>query len=187
MPLVHHVIARAADGVRLFADDLDRLSYLERVGAVAERYAWRCLAYCLMTNHTHLLVEATRAELRVGVRRLRRAHAQALGLRHGHAAAVWSPACRPVRIGSDRQLWAAAFYIAANPVDAGLCAVASDWRWSSHAAVLGLAPAPPFLDVERLLELLGGPTGAEPRARYALYVAERSRRSRPVPAPWERA
>ncbi|HWI71262.1 MAG TPA: hypothetical protein VNT55_04865 [Baekduia sp.] len=64
--------------------------------------------------------------------------------------------------------------------------MATDWRWSSHAAVLGLAPAPPFLNVARLLELLGGPTGAEPRARYARYVEERGRRRRPAPAPWER-
>jgi REP element-mobilizing transposase RayT len=187
MHLIHHVVARAADGARLFADDADRASYLERLGAVAERYGWRCLGYCLMNNHTHLLVESSRAELRVGVRRLRRAHAQALGLRHGHASAVWSPACRPVRVRSDRQLWAAAAYVAANPVDAGLCAVAADWRWSSHAAVLGLAPAPPFLDVDRLLELLGGPTGAEPRARYARYVADRGRRVKAGAAPWERA
>jgi putative transposase len=177
---LHHVVARGADGVRVFADGEDRLAYLERLGAIAERFGWRVLAYCLMSNHTHMLVEAPRVDLRAGSRRLRRAHARALQLRHGHAAAVWVPAARPIRVRSDRQLWATAAYIAANPVDAGLCADAARWRWSSHPAILGLAPAPPWLDVDRLLELLGGPTGAEPRARYARYVADRGRKPRLV-------
>jgi putative transposase len=185
--LVHHIVARGAAGARIFTDDHDRLAYLERLETVARRYGWRVLAYCLMANHTHLLVEAGCGELRAGGRRLRRAHARSLQLRHGHAAAVWAPVARPLRVRSDRQLWATAAYIASNPVDARVCDDAGSWRWSSHAAILGLAPTPPWLDVARLLELLGGPTGTEPRARYARYVADRGRKPRLAAAPWERA
>lgn len=182
MHLVHHVVGRGAAGAALFHDDLDRTAFLERCGAVAARYRWRVLAYCLMTNHTHLLVEATRADLRVGGRRLRRAHGVALGVRHGLPGPVWAPAPRPLRVGTERRMWAVAAYIAANPVDAGLCASAADWRWSSHPAVVGHAVAPEWLDVARLLELLGGST----RAAYARYVRERGRVAKAVPMPWER-
>jgi putative transposase len=183
MPLIHHVVGRGADGARVFVDDQDRADHLDRLGVVAGRYGWRVLAYCLMTNHTHLLVESTRTDLRVGLRRLRRAHAHALSLRHGLPGPIWAPAPRPLRIGTERRLWAVAAYIAANPVDAGLCASAADWRWSSHPVVLGHAIAPEWLDIARLLELLGGTT----RAEYARYVAERGRSAKAVPAPWERA
>jgi REP element-mobilizing transposase RayT len=183
MPLVHHAVARSADGHPLFLDDADRLGYLERLGTIADRYSWRVLAYCLMTTHTHLLIEATRVDLRVGTRRLRRAHGTALALRHGLPGPVWAPAARPLRIETERRPWAVAAYIAANPVDAGLCATAADWRWSSHPAMLGHAIAPPWLDLARLLELLGGTT----RARFARYVADRGRSVKAVPAPWERA
>ncbi|HET6506708.1 MAG TPA: hypothetical protein VFG42_07955 [Baekduia sp.] len=185
MHLIHHVVGRGADGTRLFADDRDRdrVEYLERLGVIAERYGWRVLAYCLMANHTHLLVESARADLRVGVRRLRRAHGTALALRHGLPGPIWSPAARPLRIATERRLWAVAAYVAANPVDAGLCPTAADWRWSSHPAVLGHAIAPEWLDLARLLELLGGVT----RAEYARYVADRGRAVKAVAAPWERA
>jgi putative transposase len=136
-----------------------------------------------MTNHMHLLVESARTELRVGLRRLRRAHATALAARHGLPGPTWSPAARPLRITTERRLWAVAAYIAANPVDAGLCATAADWRWSSHPALLGHAIAPEWLDLARLLQLLGGTT----RAGFARHVEERGRRIKPVPAPWERA
>jgi len=183
MHLVHHAVARSADGLPLFYDDTDRLAFLDRLGAVSARYSWRVLAYCLMSTHAHVLVDAAHADLRVGVRRLRRAHGTALALRHGLPGPVWSPAARPLRIETERRLWAVAAYIAANPVDAGLCPTAADWRWSSHPAMLGHAIAPPWLDLARLLELLGGTT----RARYARYVAERGRSVKAVPAPWERA
>lgn len=182
MHLVHHVVGRGAGGARLFADDADRADYLDRLGVIAGRYGWRVLAYCLMTNHTHLLVEAARVDLRVGTRRLRRAHGHAVSLRHGLPGPVWSPAARPLRIGTEPRLWAVAAYIAANPVDAGLCASAVDWRWSSHPALLGHAVAPEWLDLARLLELLGGTT----RARFGRYVAQRGRSAKAAPAPWER-
>lgn len=181
MDLIHHVVARAAEGVRLFTDDADRRAYLESLGGVTQRYGWRLLAYCLMRNHTHLLVEAPRAELRVGQRRLRQAHAHALGLRHGVSDAVWRTGGRAVRIRNDQQLWAVAAYIASNPVDAGLCMDAARYRWSSHAATIGATTGPPWLASDDLLTLLCGSTDASARRRYALYVAERGRRRRPQP------
>ncbi|WP_051222648.1 transposase [Conexibacter woesei] len=181
MDHIHHLVGRAANGVRLFTDDADRRSYLESLGGVTERYGWRLLAYCLMRNHTHLLVEAPRTEVRVGQRRLRQAHAHALGVRHGVSDAVWQTGHRAVRIRNEQQLWAVAAYIASNPVDAGLCLDAARYRWSSHAATIGAAPAPPWLASADLLTLLCGSSDATARRRYALYVAERGRRRRPEP------
>jgi hypothetical protein len=132
-----------------------------------------------MRNHTHLLVESPRAELRVGARRLRQAHARALGLRHGTVDGVWQTGARAVRVRSDQQLWAVAAYIAANPVDAGLCMDAARYRWSSHAATLGSTAGPPWLATDDLLRLLCGTADAAARRRYARYVAERGRRRRP--------
>lgn len=182
MTLIHHAVGRGADGARLFLDDQDRAEYLDRLGFVADRYGWRVLAYCLMTNHTHLLVESSGADLRVGLRRLRRAHGTALAQRHGLPGPIWSPSSRPLRIATEPRLWAVAAYIAANPVDAGLCSGAADWRWSSHPAMVGHAVAPAWLDMARLLELLGGTT----RAEYARYIVDRGRRVKAAAAPWER-
>jgi putative transposase len=177
---LHHLVARGRDGARIFADDADRATYLELLAAIAQRQTWRVLAYCLLGNHTHLLVEAPRRRLRAGTRRLRWSHEHAMHLRHGRHDALWEPPARPVLIRGEPQLWAAAAYIAVNPVEAGLCHTPSAWRWSSHAALTGELAPPPWLDVARLLELLGGGAGADAAARrYARYVAERQARGRP--------
>lgn len=180
MDLVHHVTARGRAGGFIFLDDTDRADYLERLGAVVGIHGWRCLAYCLMGNHTHLLVEAPRAPLRSGVALLRRAHQRAFHLRHGRCDRLWDPAARPVRVRDDRQLWAVAAYIAANPVAAGLCRDAEAWAWGSHAAVAGRIAAPTWLDVARLLELLGGGSPGA-RRRYLNHVSECDPPERPGP------
>jgi putative transposase len=187
MPSLHHIVSLGTSGTSIFHDREDFDSFLERLAVITARYRWRVLAYCLMTTHTHLLVEAGRTDLRVGNRRLRTSHARGLSIRHGITTPIWTPSTRPVPITTDRRLWATAAYIACNPMDAGMVADPIEYEWSSHAAMLGAAVAPGWLDMARLFELLGGSTGPLPRARYARYVIERGRRQKAVPAAWERA
>jgi len=71
-------------------------------------------------------------------------------------------------------------YIAANPVQAGLCRSAADWAWGSHAAVAEPVSAPAWLDVARLLELLGARRPGA-RRRYLIHVSERNPPERPGP------
>lgn len=177
MASILHIVSRGRERADVFVDPLDRSTYLELLEVVAARHGWRVLAYCLMSTHTHLLIEADRSSARAGARQLRRAHERAIQLRHGRPDRVWDPP-RRVRVRDDQQLWAVAAYIACNPVEAGLCRLPEAWHWSSHRATLGLDPAPPWLAVERLLTLLGGTTGGDARARYAEYVRDRARRPR---------
>ena len=64
---------------------------------------------------------------------------------------------------SDEQLWTTARYIARNPVEAGLCEAAAEWRWSSHRGVLE-GTAPRWVDRARLLAFFGT-MGGDPRGR----------------------
>ena len=54
---VHHAYARGVNRTVIFLDDEDRERYLALLGQVVERHGWRCLAFCLMHNHVHLLVQ----------------------------------------------------------------------------------------------------------------------------------
>ena len=63
-------------------------------------------------------------------------------------------------------------YIARNPVEAGLCRVAREWAWSSHAGLLE-GTAPPWVDGERLLAYFAS-AGGEARLRYLDLVDDGS-------------
>jgi REP element-mobilizing transposase RayT len=165
---VVHVFARGVRKHAIYLDDVDRHSYLVLLGQVVVRQGWRCLAYCLMKNHVHLLVETPQPNLAAGMHRLHGLHAQAFNKRHGHSGHVFQGRYGAVNVLWTSQLLAVARYIALNPVEAGLCEEPVAWPWGSHAAVVG-GTAPRWLDVARLLDYFGA-DGGEPRQRYLDYV-----------------
>jgi REP element-mobilizing transposase RayT len=169
---VHHVYARGNDRCAVYRDDADRQAYLALLGTVVVSRGWRCLAYCQMTNHVHLLLETPRANLGRGMHQLHGEYARRFNKRHGRSGHLFGGRFGSVHVGGDAQLWAAAAYVAVNPVDAGLCRRPEDWPWSSHGATLGEADRPPWLDVSRLLWHFSAGRG-DPQGRYATYVADR--------------
>lgn len=165
---IHHVYARGDNRRPIYLGDADRRFYLTMLGRVVREKQWHCLAYCLMENHVHLLVETPQANLGVGMQQLQSAYAQTFNKRHGGCGHVFQGRYGAVRVRSDAQLWAVVGYIARNPVEAGLCDDPEQWAWSSHRAVLGGA-YPSWVDVPRLLGYLGDAAG-EPRKTYAKLV-----------------
>ena len=120
----------------------DRMTYLRMLGAAVRRYRWTCLSFCLMDNHFHLLLETPEPNLGVGMQHLQGAFAQKFNRRHTLVGHVFQGRYKNVRVTSDAQLVMALRYIALNPVAAGLCEDARDWRWSSYALLVeGIAPA----------------------------------------------
>jgi putative transposase len=73
---VYHVTSRGNAGTEIFLDDTDRLRFLEVLGTVVERFGWICHAYCLMTNHYHLLVETPQPNLSRGMQHLNGVYTQ---------------------------------------------------------------------------------------------------------------
>jgi REP-associated tyrosine transposase len=142
------------------------------LGHVVREMRWRCLAYCLMDNHVHLLIETPLANLAPGMQRLHGVYAQKHNARHGRSGHLFQGRYGSVRIRSDAQLWTAVAYIVRNPVEAGLCADPDGWPWSSHRATLA-GRAPPWLHVARLLAYVEA-MGGEPRRRYAELTAASS-------------
>lgn len=165
---MHHVYARGNDRCDIFRDDVDRESYLATLAYVVRRLRWSCLAYCLMRNHVHLLIETSEPNLGRGMHRLHSLYARHFNDRHGRTGHLFQERYGSVLQDSDEQLWHAIAYVVRNPVEAGLCTSPADWRWSSHAAVTR-GEAPPWLDVTRPLACFEA-AGGEARRRYAELV-----------------
>jgi putative transposase len=169
---VYHIVARGNDRREIFIDHEDRGFYLRQLGRVTSRRRWRTMAYCLMDNHLHAMVETVEPNLGLGMRDLQGIYAQRFNRRYGCTGHVFERRFGWTPIQSDAQFQMAAAYVALNPVDAGLCAQPEDWAWSSHAAAIGTAAPPPWLDVPRLLGYFAS-AGGEPVRRYEQLVRER--------------
>ncbi len=130
-----HTTARANCGLVLFVDDLDRLDFLQLLRSTVDLFDWRCHAHCLMGTHYHLVLEASRTQLSEGMRRLNGDYARRFNKRHGRRGHLFEERFSSFVLRDEQHLAAAVEYILQNPVKAGLCAQAPDWRWSAAGAV----------------------------------------------------
>lgn len=174
---IYHVASRGSDRRSLFLLDSDREAFLERLARTAESFELTCLAYCLMGNHYHLLVQTPDERLSAALRELHSGYSRHFNHAHRRSAHLFRAHCLAQLVDSDSYLVTACRYIAHNPVRAGLCGEPFDWPWSSYRASAGIDQSPPFLSEARLRHAFGG--DKEWRARHREFIES----SRPVEAP----
>lgn len=184
---IYHVWQRGNNRQTIFPDIASRRFFLALMRECAAKYGWNCLAYCLMGNHFHLVIETPAPTLGHGMRDLQSRYARWFNARYetggGHAYKERFGA-RPV--GDDEQFAQLLRYVARNPVRAGLCATPPDWPWSSHRALVR-GRAHPLLDVARTLQLLESYGGAA-KVRYARLFDDDGPIAHldPDTSPWDR-
>jgi putative transposase len=101
---IQHVYARGNNQRRIFLDDLDRRRYLTLLAHVVRAKRWLCLAYCLMNNHVHLLIETPEANLGAGMQLLHGMYGQTHHRRHGTTGHVFQGRFGARRVSTDEQL-----------------------------------------------------------------------------------
>ena len=168
---IYHVAPLGNDGRRIFLDDHDRRVYLQLLERVTRKYSWRVLGYCLMENHTHLLVQLVDANLSPGMQELSSEYSRRWNRKHGHCGHLFRQRFTFRPVVSERHLIAAARYIDLNPVVVRTNFRPEQWVWSSYRAHVGLVHPPPFLDLSAFLPLFGR-TPAAAHAAYKSYVEE---------------
>lgn len=162
---VYHVTSRGNARGPIFLGDPDRHVFLNTLGDVVEQHGWLCHAYCLMTNHYHLLLETLEANLSRGMRELNGVYAQRFNHRHSRVGHVFQGRFKGILVERESHLLELARYLVLNPVRAGMVDAAED-RWSSLRATLGLARAPGWLTVATLVASFAS------RSRYRDFVRE---------------
>jgi REP element-mobilizing transposase RayT len=148
---VYHVTSRGNARESIFRVDPDRELFLEVLTDTVERFWWVCYAYCLMTNHYHLLVETPDANLSRGMRHLNGVYTQAFNRRHLRVGHVLQGRFKSIVVEKESHLLELARYVVLNPVRAKMVRSAKDWPWSSYRATAGLEEAPSFLAVDWIL------------------------------------
>ncbi len=130
----HHVMQRGNRQQTIFFDDMDRRAYLALLANRCARNNVKCLAWCLMDNHIHLiLVPLTADGLRATLSGVHTAYSQRINALQGVSGHLFQGRYSSYPM-DDAHLMIALRYVENNPVAAGLVAHAEDWRWSSARA-----------------------------------------------------
>ncbi len=150
----------------IFQDDRDRRRFLRILIEEKVRCGVDILGGCQMGNHFHLGVVSPHGNLSEFMCLLEGRFARYSNWRHGNVGHLFQSRFRHVEIEHDVHLLIALCYIFLNPVSAHLVTRIEDYRWSTYAATVGLAPAPSYLRLDWLEVLFPGQSLAQAQRRF---------------------
>jgi putative transposase len=134
----HHVTQRGNRKADIFLTEDDRHAYLRLLNTYAREYGLHIWAYCLMTNHLHLVVVPEREEsLSKTLHDAHTVYAMRFNTRHEQTGHLWQGRFYSC-VMDEPHSWAAVRYVELNPVRAGMIARANAYPWSSAAAHCGM-------------------------------------------------
>lgn len=137
---LYHVTSRGNSRNEIYLDDEDRTNWLELFSDVCSRFNWICHAYCLMSNHYHVVVETVEGNLSNGMRQLNGVYTQMFNRRHRRVGHVFQGRYKAILVEKDSYLLELSRYVVLNPVRALMVNDVADWPWSSYRATVDLAP-----------------------------------------------
>ncbi len=168
----HHIIQRGHNRQVIFADDVDYAYYLENLREWKNKLGCKVYAYCLMTNHVHLVVDpGDRVEnLGLLMKRVAGRQTRYINKIEKRSGSLWEGRYKSSPIEANEYLIACCRYVELNPVRAGLVKDPAQYRWSSCSAKSGIEEQP-WVDLDPFYLSFGN--SAQKRAeKYMQWLGE---------------
>lgn len=155
-----------------FRADADRRVYLLHIKELARAGSCRVHAYCLMTNHVHLLLTPSSFDGCIALmRNLGQRYVQYFNRRYDRSGTLWEGRFRSCVVESSTYVLACHRYIEMNPVRAGMTRGVGDYPWSSYLGNSGMKEDS-LLTPHAEFEALGQTVESRARAYQALFERE---------------
>ncbi len=152
---IYHVTSRGNARSDIYLEESDRNHFLSILSMVCDRYNWQCYAYCLMSNHYHLVIETGDANLSKGMRQLNGVYTQEFNRHHHRIGHLLQGRYKAILVDKDSYFLEVIRYVLLNPVRATITRAAGQYPWSSYLAMTGKEVCPRWLGQDRVLSHFG--------------------------------
>lgn len=178
---LYHITSRGNAKQEIFLDEKDFVNFLNILCLVVKRYNFILHAYCLMTNHYHLLIETPDGNLSKGMRQLNGLYTQKFNTRHNKVGHLLQGRYKAIIVDKDNYLLELCRYIVLNPLRARMVENLESWRWSSYRACAGYEKGLPCLVPDWILSQFGS-TIIEATTNYKDFILAGINKE----SPWEK-
>jgi putative transposase len=168
---VYHVTTRGNARADIFENDTDRNLFCTVLGQVVKRFNWLCHAYCLMSNHYHLLIETPDGNLSAGMRQLNGIYTQAFNRKHCKDGHLFKGRFKGVLVEKESHLLELCRYVVLNPVRACMVKAPGEYEWSSYLPTLGKRQKLDLLTTEWVLSNFSSSL-RKARSEYQQFVKD---------------
>ena len=165
----YHIVLRGNGRQAIFFDADDRARWESLLAEGLDKYSHRVHAYCWMTNHVHMAVQAHAEPLSRFIALVASSYARMTNRKTGRSGHLFERRYGAILVQADTHLLELVRYIHLNPVRAGIVSRPTAYRWSSHRTFLS-AKGPAWLTMDRVLSVFG-PTVGEARRQYGRFMA----------------
>ena len=131
-----HIVKRGINHQDIFIDKSDYEFFLKLLSELKGEMGFDIIAYCLMSNHFHLLVHDGNAQFSKIVQRLMTRYVMHFNWKYNRTGSLCEGRYTGRVIENEAYLLTAVRYIHNNPVSAGL-SLAEDYQWSSYSEYIG--------------------------------------------------
>ena len=167
----YHVMNRGRRGEHIFEAKDDYERFINILNEAIELFSLRVSAYCLMSNHYHILVQTPDANLSRCMRHINGVYTQRYNSKHSLDGQLFRGRYKAINVSEDNYLLQLIRYIHRNPVRAGIVEKAEDYLWSSHKGYLSGNKKWDWLYKEFILSILSKVPG-ERIKKYRKFMKE---------------
>jgi len=168
---LYHVTSRGNEKKKIYDTPGDKEAFLGILSKVVKRYGWLCHAYCLMSNHYHLMIETPKCNLSQGMRQLNGVYTQFYNFKHKRNGHLFQGRFKAILVEKEVYLLALIRYVVLNPVKAEICKFAGEYKWSSYNATAGKVNKPEFLFTDWILSQFDSMRAAAVK-KYEQFISE---------------
>ena len=135
---IYHVVARGTGRQLLFEDDDDYRTFLGLMKSNLNKHQVELYAWCLMSNHVHLLVHGSMPDISQCMQRLLGSYARYFNEKTGRVGHLFQERFTSQAVNDERYLLTVLAYIHHNPQKAKIAAY-NEYKWSSYREYFGMA------------------------------------------------
>jgi putative transposase len=129
---IYHIILRGINKQRIFEDDEDSLYFLEKLKTYKDISGYEIYAYCLMSNHVHLLMKEGEEPLSTAFRRIGASYVYWYNWKYSRVGHLFQDRYRSEPVETDEYFLTVMRYIHQNPLKAGIVKEILEYPWSSY-------------------------------------------------------
>lgn len=131
-----HIMTQGIDRNYIFEEPVDIKVYIKNMYLINEKYNIKIIAYCIMNNHTHMLLETTDLKnLSKYMQSLNTRYGKYYNKKYNRVGYVFRDRYKAEGIYSEEQLYNCINYIYNNPVKAGICKRAEEYSFSNYRKI----------------------------------------------------
>ena len=129
---IYHVVLKGINADNIFTNEKDCSSFLQYFKDCCKEYDVKIYAYCIMSNHVHLLLKFSGEDTAGMFKSFGAKYVPKYNYVHSRVGPLFNGRYYSSPVNHDEYLLSVVRYIHLNPVNAGICKHPGDYRWSSY-------------------------------------------------------